>query len=314
MQDRRWHTDRMDGRLGTSVLLDRPTDLRRSIGHLRRGPGDPSHRLVGDDVWRTTLVASGPATVRLRQVAPDRLDAVAWGPGAEESLAGLPRWFADAPFDLPDAAHQHVADAHRRRPGLRTPATGRLMEALVPAILEQKVLGVDAFAAWRRLLQRFGSAAPGPTPVPMRVVPSNEQWAAIASWDWHAANVDPQRYRTVQAAARVGERLETVAARGDLAATYRALRSIPGVGAWTAAEVGIRTLGDPDAVSWGDYHLADLVGTALTGVRATDAEVPELLEPYRPHRGHVVRLLQMSPLVRTERRGPRNARVDHRHR
>ena len=294
------------------MVLDRLTDLRRSVGHLRRGPGDPSHHVRGDDVWRTMSSATGPATLRLRQVAPDRLDVEGWGPGAAEAVGGVDSWFVDAPFVLPHGAHPKIADAHRRLAGLRTPATGRLMEALVPAILEQKVLGVDAFAAWRRLLHRFGTAAPGPTPVAMRVVPSNESWAAIASWDWHGAGVDPQRYRTVQAAARVGDRLEAVGAEKDLAATYRALRSVPGIGAWTAAEVGIRALGDADAVSWGDYHLADLVGTALTGRRVTDTDVPDLLEPYRPHRGHVVRLLQMSPLVRPERRGPRNARVDHR--
>ncbi len=90
--------------------------------------------------------------------------------------------------------------------------------------------------------------------------------------------------------------------------------SIPGVGAWTAAEVGARALGDADAVPWGDYHLANLVGVGLTGDRVTHDEVPDLLERYRPHRGHVVRLLQLSPLVHVERRGPRNSRVDHRRR
>ena len=297
-----------------TVVLDRPVDLRRSLAHLRRGPGDPSHQIDGGSLWRTTLLSTGAATMRLRQDDRCRIDVRVWGPGAAELMDQLPGWFVDPAFDLPHDAHRHVADAHRRFPGLRTPATGRLMEALAPAILEQKVLGVDAFAAWRRLLHRFGSPAPGPTPVPMRVVPSSAQWAAIASWDWHLAGVDPQRYRTLQSAARVGDQLEELARTAPTAEVYRAMRSVPGIGAWTVAEVGIRALGDADAASWGDYHLADLVGTALTGARVTDAEVPALLEPYRPHRGHVVRLLQMSPHVRPERRGPRNARVDHRRR
>lgn len=254
---------------------------------------------------------TGAASLRLRQEGSSGFTAQVWGPGAEAVVDQLDQWFVDPPFTPPIACHRHVADAHRRFPGLRTPATGRLMEALVPAIIEQKVLGVDAFAAWRRLLNRFGSAAPGPTPVPMRVVPSAPQWAAITSWDWHLAGVDPQRYRTVQAAARVGRQLDELPATSTTAEVYRALRSVPGIGAWTTAEVGIRALGDADAASWGDYHLADLVGTALTGARVTDAKVPALLEPYRPHRGHVVRLLQMSPLVRPERRGPRLSRVQH---
>ncbi len=302
----------MDPEHSRRIVPDRPVDLRRSLAHLRRGPGDPAHHHLGDSIWRTSLMPTGAATVRLRQDDRSRFDALAWGPGAAELLEQLDRWFVDPPFEPPAACHPHVADAHRRFPALRTPATGRLMEALVPAIIEQKVLGVDAFAAWRRLLTRFGSPAPGPTPVPMRVVPSAEQWAQIASWDWHLAGVDPQRYRTVQAAARIGERLDELATSAPTADVHRALRSVPGIGAWTAAEVGIRALGDTDAASWGDYHLADLVGTGLTGARVPDTEVPALLEPYRPHRGHVVRLLQMSPLIRPERRGPRNARVDHR--
>ncbi len=256
---------------------------------------------------------SGPATLRLRQIGAHAVDAQAWGPGGQEVLEQLDSWFPHSPFVLPHGAHPHVSDAHRRYPGLRTPATGRMGEALIPAILEQKVLGVDAFRSWRQLLGRFGTPAPGPTPLPMRVVPTAEQWAAIASWDWHRAGVDPQRYRTAQAAARVMDRLDQLAAtHHDLEPIYRALRSIPGVGAWTAAEVGGRALGDADAVSWGDYHLANLVGVGLTGERVTADDVPARLERYRPHRGHVVRLLQLSPLVRVERRGPKNSRVDHR--
>ena len=61
--------------------------------------------------------------------------------------------------------------------------------------------------------------------------------------------------------------------------------SIRGVGVWTSAEVRQRALGDPDAVSFGDYHLANWVGWALVGHDITDEEMAELLEPYRPQRG-----------------------------
>lgn len=298
--------------LSRVVSWDSPVDLRRSIATLQRGPGDPAHQRAGDDIWRTTRMPAGPTTVRLRQTGPHEIQTTAWGPGASDVLDRARSWLPESTFVLPEDAHHHVADAHRRFPGLRTPATGQVGEALMPAVLEQKVLGVDAFRSWRQLLIRFGSPAPGPTPVPMRVVPTAEEWAAIASWDWHLAGVDPQRYRTAQRAARASDRLDQLAATGDLPAVYRGLRSIPGVGAWTAAEVGGRALGDADAAPWGDYHLANLVGVGLTAERVTLEKVPALLEPYRPHRGLVVRLLQLSPHVRVERRGPRNSRVDHR--
>ncbi len=148
----------------------------------------------------------------------------------------------------------------------------------------------------------------------MRVFPTAEQWAAIPSWEWHLAGVDPRRARTAQAAARVGPQLERLAAShpSDPGAVYRGLRSIPGVGVWTAAEVGSRALGDADAVPFGDFHVAKDVGTALVGRRLDDAGLAEVLAPWLGHRFRVVRLVQLSPLARPERRGPRMPRVDHR--
>ena len=162
---------------------------------------------------------------------------------------------------------------------------------------------------------RFGEAAPGPAPEGMRVFPTAEQWAAIPSWEWHRAGVDPQRARTAQACARLGPQVERLATThgDDHAAVYRGLRSIPGVGVWTAAEVGSRALGDADAVPFGDYHVGKDVGAALVGRPLDDDELAETLEPWRPHRFRVVRLIQLSPHATRERRGPRMPRVDHRH-
>ena len=298
-----------------TLVLDDPVDVWQTWSLLRRGPADPAFQRVGPVTWRTSRMATGPVTVAVEQRDARTVDAEAWGPGADEMLSTLPAALGahdDASgFVL---AHPAVADAHRRFPGLRIPRTGRILEALIAAVIEQKVLGVDAFASWRRLLRKHGDPAPGPAPE-MRVFPTAETWAALPSWEWHLAGVDPQRYRTAQACARVGKQLEGLYDKvdDDLPAVYRGLRSIPGVGVWTAAETGGRALGDPDAVPFGDYHLGKLVGTGLLGHRLhTDEEVAEVLEPYRPQRYRVVRLLQLSPLVRPERRGPRNSRVDHR--
>ncbi len=86
---------------------------------------------------------------------------------------------------------------------------------------------------------------------------------------------------------------------------YRLLLAIPGVGPWTAGEVGRAALGDPDAVSVGDYHLPSLVAWLLAGERrADDARMLELLEPYRGQRGRVIRLLEAAGTW-PPRRGPR---------
>src|SRR6202012_3315880 len=84
-----------------------------------------------------------------------------------------------------------------------------------------------------------------------------------------------------------------------------ALRSLPGVGVWTAAETAQRAFGDADALSVGDYHVSKMIGWTLLGRPVDDAVMVELLEPMRPHRHRVVRLLEASGLAYEPRRGPR---------
>ncbi len=86
---------------------------------------------------------------------------------------------------------------------------------------------------------------------------------------------------------------------------YARLTAMPGIGPRTAAEVGVRALGDVDVVSVGDFHLPNLVAFALAGEpRGTDARMLELLEPWRGQRARVVRLLELSG-IRAPRYGPR---------
>ena len=89
------------------------------------------------------------------------------------------------------------------------------------------------------------------------------------------------------------------------------MRRVPGIGVWTAAEVFQRTLGCPDTDSYGDYHLKNLVGWSLAGVRTDDDGMMELLEPWRGQRQRVVRLLGIGG-SRPPKCGPRNAPADHR--
>ncbi|RYV50220.1 DNA-3-methyladenine glycosylase family protein [Pengzhenrongella frigida] len=296
-----------------SYRPDAAVDLRRTVQRLAHGPGDPTFQTSADGVtWRATLLPSGPATYRLVQVDPRRIDAEAWGPGAEQALALLPDLLGarDDPSSF-DPGPGIVSEAHRRHGGLRIPRTGRVLEALVPAVLEQRVIGRTATAAWRWLLRRHGEPAPGPAPAGMRVPPSPEAWLRVPSWDFHMAGVDPGRARTIRSCVRVAGRLEEATTMTPADAARR-LQAVSGVGPWTAAEVAQRALGDADAVSVGDYHLASAVGWALTGERVDDARMLVLLEPWRGHRYRVIRLLELSGEARAPRRGPRLAIQDHR--
>jgi 3-methyladenine DNA glycosylase/8-oxoguanine DNA glycosylase len=180
-------------------------------------------------------------------------------------------------------------------------------------VLEQKIVGLDAFAMWRRLVMRFGEPAPGPVPQVMRVIPSNEVWQSIPTWDWHKAGVEQRKARTIAIAASYAGRLEAAARSSDNSAVYRMLTAIPGIGTWTANEVGQRVLGDADAAPIGDYHLPALLGEALGDGRAIpEPECEAFLEPWRPHRYRLVRLLELTPGSRRERHGPRVSRLDYR--
>jgi 3-methyladenine DNA glycosylase/8-oxoguanine DNA glycosylase len=281
-----------------------------SFGHtlapLRRGPRDPCFQIPGDGtVWRTSLLPAGPVTARISRAGTNAAHCMAWGAGAEQFLEALPAMLGaddDASGFVP--RDPTVAAAHRRVPHLRIGRTGLVLEALIPAIIEQRVPGADAFRSWRLLVSKYGTPAPGPAPAGMRVPPSAEVWRHIPSWEFHRANVDPRRAQAVVSCARRAASLERLVARPAEEAR-RALTSLPGVGEWTAAETAQRAFGDPDAVSVGDYHIPKMIGWTLLGRPVDDTVMLELLEPMRPHRHRVVRLLEASGLAYEPRRGAR---------
>jgi 3-methyladenine DNA glycosylase/8-oxoguanine DNA glycosylase len=296
----------------TRYAPSEPVDLRLTLGPLGRGPHDPTTRWDAAGLWRTFLTPDGAATLRLTQAA-GAIDAVAWGPGAHWAIDGVPELLgaADDWSTLDVSGHPLLADVRRRTTGMRLMRTRRVIEALVPAVLEQKVTSVEAYRSWARLVRAHGAAAPGPAPEGMRVGPSAETWRYIPSWEWHAAGVDPRRSRVVVDAMRVASALERTTQLSDGEEVARRLRTVNGIGSWTAAEVAQRAHGDPDAISVGDYHLASIVGYALTGMKADDDGMLELLAPWAGQRQRVVRLILCSGLM-PPRHGPRATITDHR--
>ncbi|MCX4096448.1 DNA-3-methyladenine glycosylase family protein [Nocardia sp. alder85J] len=300
-----------DGAVRT-VTADRAVDLAHTLAPLRRGAGDPCHRTTADGGhWRAARMASGVVTYRLEQSGPCAVAARAWGTGASEFLDGLPGLLClDEDVSGFEPVHPKIVEAHRRFPGLRMLRTGLVFEALVPAVLEQRVHTISARASWRQLVWKFGEPAPGPTPAPMRVPPDADTWRHIPSWVYHRANVDPQRSRTIVLAARMADKLEQAATMTHAEAARR-LCVVPGIGVWTAAEIAQRALGDPDALSVGDFHLASIVGWTLLGRAVDDDEMVGCLEPLRPHRYRAVRLLEVAGFARKPKFGPRTPLVDH---
>ncbi len=286
------------------LTLPHRVDLRLTLGPVRRGTGDPGMVVDGTRVWRATRTPDGPVTLHLElDCAAGTVHARAWGPGADWALATLPELVGATDDDTaltellerdaPHPGHARLRDLHRRLRGLRIPRTRAVVEALVPSILEQKVTGKEARRSYRELVRRLGEPAPGPEGLVtgLTVPPSAATLAATPSWTFHQAGVEEKRALTIRRVCARADRLEQLVDLPPALAQER-MTGLPGVGPWTAAEVALVALGDPDAVSVGDYHLPNQVAWNLTGVpRSDDARMLELLEPYRGQRGRVLRLI-----------------------
>ncbi len=284
-----------------TIRVEVPLDLPLTLAPVAHGHGDPTIRIAPRQAWRATRTPDGPATLQLLR-GTDCVEARAWGPGAAWALRQAPALIGleDDPAAFAPTA-EPLAGLVRRFPGLRLPRSGRVMEALLPAILEQRITGIEARRVWRALLREHGDPAPGPgAAAGMRVVPTNEALRAIPSFTWHRLGLERRRGTLVARVAAEGDRLEA-----DRPRVRARLAAIPGIGPWTLAEVARVAWGDPDAISIGDYHIPSLVAWALAGEpRADDGRMLELLEPFVGQRGRVQRLLEVSG-IRMPRYGPR---------
>ncbi len=300
-------------------------DFAGTVRALPMSRHDPCFRVAERSFWWATRTPAGPATLSLRRDGAE-LIATGYGPGADwvldraDAVAGLRDDLTG--FAQVARAHPVVDRLARLHKGHRLAATGRVFPRVLRAVLEQKVTGSEAYQAYAATVRHFhrragGEPAPGTLP-DLLLPPDPDAVAATPYWVFHPFGVEQRRADALRRVAAVADQLE---ACPDAASLTARLTSIPGIGAWTAAEVVRVTHGDPDAVSVGDYHIPHLVSWALAGqaragsrdagpdpapgaLSPADRRMLELLEPFRGHRGRVCVLLEASGLS-APRFGPR---------
>jgi 3-methyladenine DNA glycosylase/8-oxoguanine DNA glycosylase len=267
-----------------SIAIDgRPLDLRRTL--------QPLHGWFGDDGWwLPARTPEGPSSLRIRRTKSE-LIGEGWGQGSGwllarlQSIAGL----EDDPSRFV-TDHPVVRQLHRTHPGDRFGRTDLVFPALLVAITAQKVTSREAANAMRVLRRAFSARAPGPNDQ-LRLPPDPEAMAEAPYHVFHTLHLEKRRADLVRAVSRQAERIQQLAKSSPTqAATF--LESFRGISHWTTAKTLEVSHGDPDQVAVGDFHFKHIVVHHMTGrARGTDEEMLELLEPFRPHRGRVIRLL-----------------------
>ncbi len=269
----------------------------------RFGPSDPTARCVDGVFEKAVWTPQGAGVLRLVHES-GRVTATGLGEGGallvdwSERVLGL----GD---DLGDFHPGKLAERCRRWPTLRLSRAPWLSQTLITLVLQQRVAWDEAANSYRRLVMGYGESAPEGASV--LLPPSPKTLKGLGGGEFGSLGVERKRASVVQELGWVGSRLDkkVTLPREEL---RRLLLGLRGVGPWTCDFTLGFCLGWPDVVPLGDYDLPNSVAFALAGEeRADDQRMLELLEPYRPHRFRVIRLI-MDAGIQSPRRGPKLAR------
>lgn len=190
----------------------------------------------------------------------------------------------DAPSDEIDAALARdplLAPSVARLPGLRVAGAFAPFEIAVRTILGQQISVPAASGLCSRLVAKLGDRVPLADGTVAHVFPTPDVVAALSVDDVASLGMPGKRAQTILGlAARVASG-ELVLAHGeDAARAVATMRTIPGIGPWTADYIAMRVFGDPDR-----FLADDLVVKKVLGVmRARDAEARA--EAFRPYRAY----------------------------
>lgn len=184
-----------------------------------------------------------------------------------------------------------LASLVARRPGLRAPGGWDGFELAVRAILGQQVTVVAARRLAGQLVALCGDVLPdthGGPPSLTRAFPAPEQ---VAAADLGALGMPSARRASLKALAEAAlADPHLFRPLGTVDEAMARLRTVRGVGEWTAQYIALRALRETDAFPASDIGL--LRGAAIeVGTRPTPEELLERAEPWRPWRAYAAQHL-----------------------
>jgi 3-methyladenine DNA glycosylase/8-oxoguanine DNA glycosylase len=224
-------------------------------------------------VWRLTRTASG-LRVETQGAAADTVRAF---------IAQLSRADGAAEFRPAHPLLRRLAGFR----GLRLLRMPWPWDVAAGTVLQQRVRWQVAYGDFRRIALRWGARLEAATPFP-----TAERLAALRPCQLEAVGIDGMRARALLALARAHAARPFLLPDSDASMVSERLLRVPGIGPWTTGMILGYAYGEPDALPVGDLHLPSIVASALAGESdGTDERMIELLEPTRPHRFRVIRLL-----------------------
>ena len=253
----------------------------------------PGVEELDGDRYRRSIEADGVIGLLEVHSVDDGLDATIEGPVDVDAVASrLRRWFdldADvATIDTHLARDPLLAPLVAGQPGLRVPGAWDPFELSVRAIIGQQVSVAGARTIAGRLVARAGDRLPAPSGSIVSLFPRPEQ---VAAADLSAIGMPGARARAIVGfASAVAGDPSLLEPSEDLDAVVAGLRSLPGIGEWTAQYIALRGLKHPDAFPASDLGiLRALAGS--DGRRPSPAEALARAEAWRPFRAHAAQHL-----------------------
>lgn len=215
------------------------------------------------------------------------------GPGIEVRIDArlaplLPRVLAACKhaFDLdcqPEAVAATLGELATPRPGLRLPGAFDGFETAVRTILGQQITVKAARTLAGRLVERFGPPIETPFAGVTRLFPDAGTLAACAPGDIASLGIIATRARAIVALARAVSAGDLVLAPNvDVERTLQGLRSLPGIGEWTAQAIAMRSLHWPDAFPSND------IGVVNALKKPPARQLARIAQQWQPWRAYAV--------------------------